>query len=175
MDSFGQYYDVLAAMQTAPVQDGLELAPDLGPPPQPGLALLEATASQPSRLRLRFLDALDDTKVVGLSSAASPVCGWLIPNLPDDSLMVYDAAGVLQGELLLAQSQAIWLPSPDLTPPGGQTAPPELTNPHLPRSSAACFTAASPAAALADLLATIEEGVLGHRPVRPRRGTARPR
>jgi hypothetical protein len=157
IDSFGQYYDVLAAMQTAPVQDGLELAPDLGPPPQPGLALLKPRLTQPSRLRLRLLDALDDTQVVGLSSAASPVCGWLIPNLPDDSLMVYDAAGVLQGELALAQSQAIWLPSPDLTPPGAQTAPPELANPHLAALISGVLTAASPATALADLLATIEE------------------
>jgi hypothetical protein len=157
VDSFGQHYDVLAAMQTVPNPAGIDLAPDLGPPPAAGLALLKPRLTQPSRLRLRFLDELDDTMVVGLSAAASPVCGWLIPNRPDDSLMVYDAAGVLQGELLLASAQAIWLPAPDLGPPGTQTAPPELQNPHLAALISGVLTAADPAAALADLQATIEE------------------
>jgi hypothetical protein len=71
--------------------------------------------------------------------------------------MVYDAAGVLQGELLLAQAQAIWLPSPDLAPPGAQTTPPELANPHLAALVTGVLTAANPSAALTDLLTTIED------------------
>jgi hypothetical protein len=157
VDDFGQRYDVLHEMQAFPPPGGEELGPDLAPSPGSGLLLLRPRLSQPSRLMLRFLDALDDTKVCGLAATASPVCGWLMPNRPDNSIMVYDAAGVLQGELLLAQAQAIWLPSPDLAPPGAQTTPPALENPHLAALVAGILTAANPAAAVADLLTTIED------------------
>src|SRR5262249_26167443 len=96
-----------------------------------------------------------------------PVCGWLIPNRPDNSTMVYDAAGVLQGELLLAQSQAIWLPAPDLASPGTQSTPPALENPHLAALITGILTAANPGAALADLLATIEDASWAMTPAGP--------
>ena len=144
------------------------LGPDLAPSPSAGLALLKPRLTQPSRLLLRFLDAFDDTKIAGLSAAAQlSVCGWLIPNRPDNSIMVYDAAGVLQGELLSAQAQAIWLPSPDLAPPGTQTTPPALENPHLAALITGVLAAANPGAALADLLATIEDASWAIAPAGP--------
>jgi hypothetical protein len=162
VDDFGQYYDVLSRMAAHPPPQGQELGPDLGPAQGQGLIQLRPRLTQPNRLLLRFLDAADDTAVVGLSATANPVCGWLIPNRLDDSLMVYDAAGVLRGELLLAQSagaqaQALWLPAPDLTPPAAQTSPPTLDDPHLRALVKAVLKAASPATVLADLLATVEK------------------
>jgi hypothetical protein len=157
VDDFGQRYDVVQEMQAFPPPGGEELGPDLAPSPGGGLFSLKPRLTQPSRLLLRFLDALDDTKVAGLSATASPVCGWLVPNRPDNSIMVYDAAGVLQGELLSAQAQAIWLPSPDLAPPATQTTAPELENPHLEALITGVLTAANPGAALADLMTTIED------------------
>jgi hypothetical protein len=41
--------------------------------------------------------------------ATTPVCGWLIPNHLDDSLMVYDAEGVALGSIL---PTAEWEPAP---------------------------------------------------------------
>ena len=162
VDDFGQRYDVLATMQAFPPPAGQELGPDLAPAPRAGLIQLRPRLTQPGRLLLRFLDAADDTKAVGLSATADPVCGWLIPDRLDNSLLVYDAAGVLRGELLLArsagvQAQALWLPAPDLTAPAAQTAPPALDNPHLAAFVTGVLSAASPAAALADLLATVEK------------------
>ena len=163
VDDFGQRYDVLATMREFPPPGGQELGPDLAPAPRAGLIQLRPRLTQPSRLLLRFLDAADDTKAVGLSATADPVCGWLIPDRLDNSLLVYDAAGVLRGELLLAQSagaqaQALWLPAPDLTAPTEQTASPALDNPHLAAFVAGVLNnAAGPAAALADLLATVEK------------------
>jgi hypothetical protein len=157
VDDFGQRYDVLATMQAYPPPGGQQVGPDLAPAQGAGLVQLKPRLIQPSRLLPRFLDALDDTQVVGLSSAANPVCGWLIPNRPDNSIMVYDAAGVLQGELLLAQTQALWLPAPDLAPPAAQTAPPALQNPHLQALITGLLAAANPGAALADLIATIQD------------------
>jgi hypothetical protein len=157
VDDFGQRYDVLATMQAYPPPGGQQVGPDLAPAQGAGLVQLKPRLIQPSRLLPRFLDALDDTEVVGLSSAANPICGWLIPNRPDNSIMVYDAAGVLQGDLLLAQTQAFWLPAPDLAPPAAQTAPPALQNPHLQALVTGVLAAANPGAALADLIATIED------------------
>ena len=154
VDDFGQYFDVLGSMTGDPQAGAAETGPDLSPTPQAWL-VLRPRLSQASRLRLRFLDAANDSLVVGLSSAANPVCGWLIPNLPDDSLMVYDADGVLRGELLLAQGQALWLPAPDQAGPGSQTAPPTLPNPHLPALVTGVLSAANPATALSDLMTTI--------------------
>jgi hypothetical protein len=157
VDDFGQRYDVLATMQAYPPPGGQQVGPDLAPSQGAGLVELKPRLTQPSRLRPRFLDAFDDTKVVGLSSAANPICGWLIPNRLDNSIMVYDAAGVLQGELLLAQPQALWLPAPDLAPPAAQTAPPSLQNPHLEALITGVLAAANPGTALADLLAIIQD------------------
>ena len=155
VDDFGQYFDVLGSMTGDPQAGAAETGPDLSPTPQAGWLVLRPRLSQASRLRLRFLDAANDSLVVGLSSAANPVCGWLIPNLPDDSLMVYDADGVLRGELLLAQGQALWLPAPDQAGPGSQTAPPTLPNPHLQAFVTGVLSAANPATALSDLMTTI--------------------
>jgi hypothetical protein len=157
VDDFGQRYDVLATMQAYPPPGGQQVGPDLAPAQGAGLVQLKPRLTQPSRLLPRFLDALDDTEAVGLSSAANPICGWLIPNRPDNSIMVYDAAGVLQGELLLAQTQALWLPAPDLAPPAAQTAPPARQNPHLQALITGVLAAANPGAALADLIATIQD------------------
>jgi hypothetical protein len=156
VDDFGQYFDVLANMAADPQAGPAEIGPDLSPSPQAGWLVLRPRLSQGCRLRLRFLDAAGDSEGVGLSSAANPVCGWLIPNLPDDSLMVYDADGVLRGELLLAQGQALWLPAPDLAPPGSQTAPPDLPNAHLQALVTGVLSAANPASALSDLMTTIQ-------------------
>jgi hypothetical protein len=156
VDDFGQYYDVLGTIQQFPQLGGEELALDVGPSPQESWLALRPRLTQPSRLRLRFLDAADDALVTGLSAAARPVCGWLVPNRLDNSVMIYDAAGVLQGELLLAQAQASWLPAPDLAPPAAQAAMPSLGNAHLQALVSGVLAASSPAAALADLLTTIE-------------------
>jgi hypothetical protein len=156
VDVFGQYYDVLKTVRANPDFGGEQTGPDVGPAPQPGWLALRPRLTQASRLLLQFTDAGDDTKVTGQFAAASPVCGWLIPNRVDSSLSVYDAAGVLQGELLLAEKQAYWLPAPDLAPPGAQTTPPQLADPHLAALVSGVLGAASPAAALADLLTTID-------------------
>jgi hypothetical protein len=161
VDEFGQLYDVLNAQQAHSPVFGTDLTPD--PNAGAGLAMLKPRLTQPSRLLLRFVDADDDSKVVGLATGANPICGWLVPNRLDESsrsIMVYDAAGGLQGELLLAGGQSLWLPAPDQVPPSGQTQPPQLPNPHL-QALVTCGQvqngqpAVMPAAALTDLLATI--------------------
>jgi hypothetical protein len=156
IDDFGQRYDVLGAMTAHPSTTGVELGPDYAPAPAPAFAQLRPRLTQPSRLRLRFLDAADDTRIVELAAGANPVCGWLIPNRLDRSVMVYDATGLLLGELLVASGKATWLTSPDLVTPQSVTAPPPWSNAHLEAFVNGILGAADSAAALTDLLATVE-------------------
>ena len=78
---------------------------------------------QPSRLNLRLLDATDDTQEVDLAAGANPVGGWLLPNLLDHSLAVYDATGAPLGELLVladvsGHQDVTWLPARRQPAPG---------------------------------------------------------
>ena len=71
---------------------------------------------QSSRLSFRFISAADDSLETGLAADANPVCGWLLPNYLDQSIMIYDADGSLRGELLQeknnSQTTVNWLPAP---------------------------------------------------------------
>jgi hypothetical protein len=98
IDSFGRYQAVslagLAVTETIPTT----LMP--GGPLQLQLPLRLA---QPAQLDFRWL--LPDASAP-LSSAPgqSPVCGWVVPNHLDGSLMFYDADGTGLGALLVASS-----------------------------------------------------------------------
>ncbi|MFO7567475.1 MAG: hypothetical protein R6X02_32830 [Enhygromyxa sp.] len=91
-----------------------------------------------ARLSLRWISSTDDQLPTDLAAAASPICGWLLPNHLDKSIAVYDALGDALGQLMtLVRSsddqELIWRPEP-----GGQSspvvqpdAPVEIANPHL--------------------------------------------
>lgn len=64
-----------------------------------GLAQLTPRITQPARLKMEWIDA-DDDAPVSQEAQNSPVCGWIIPNHLDKSLMIFDAAGKLQGSLV---------------------------------------------------------------------------
>jgi hypothetical protein len=95
--------------------------------------------TQPARLSLRLMAANDPTGTVQSNSApsTSPVCGWLLPNHLDRSLMVYDAGGGALGELELldgsfgsGQPGVRWAGVPGQPPALGAPLP-ESWNPHL--------------------------------------------
>jgi hypothetical protein len=157
VDDFTQRYDVIGNLSAHPELGGVNFAPDFGPPAEQGMALLKPRLLQPSRLRVRFLDADDDGKVAELVADAAPICGWLLPNRLDDGVLVYDAPGVLQGELLLAAGTAVWVPSPDTAPPGAGAGPPPLANPHLAAVLDGVLGSANSADALSDLIATLQK------------------
>ncbi len=57
---------------------------------------------QPARLDFDLVSASNDLIVVGPANpGADPVCGWVLPNHLDASLMAYDAAGAFLGEMTL--------------------------------------------------------------------------
>jgi hypothetical protein len=70
--------------------------------PLRSVAYLQPRISQPSRLLFRWL-AADTTGYEEATEhpAASPVCGWIVPNHLDGSLFLYSAQGAALGTLFL--------------------------------------------------------------------------
>jgi hypothetical protein len=73
---------------------------------------------EPARLDFDLLSATDDSVVFGPSApAADPVCGWVLPNHLDGSLMAYDSSGTALGEMALGvgasgPAHACWTAAP---------------------------------------------------------------
>ena len=71
--------------------------------------MLPPRLAQPARLNFRWLSAEGDDAEMNDHPATTPVCGWLLPNNLDGSLMVYDKAGAALGSI---DQEAVWLPAP---------------------------------------------------------------
>jgi hypothetical protein len=96
VDGFGQYVDLGPLLGATPgtiprVVVGETLRID----DQPGAARLAPRFTAPARLHLRWIDAVDD--VAG--PRANPVCGFALPDHLDDSLELFDAAGLPLGQV----------------------------------------------------------------------------
>jgi len=109
IDAFGQYRDI--DLTTANILRPLDLQPqnrslDGKFPPvnipsvdQDKVFCLPPRIVQSSRLNFDWLSASNDTVEVNTHPASSPVCGWVLPNHLDDSLLIYDQAGRHLGAL----------------------------------------------------------------------------
>jgi len=64
---------------------------------------------QPSRLNFRWLSADGGEQESNSHPATNPICGWLLPNNLDNSLMVYDGSGNALGSV---NQQAEWNSAP---------------------------------------------------------------
>jgi hypothetical protein len=118
VDDFGQVYDLTFG------KDGMNAIPGIGVRPGdyeitanlPVCFQLPPRLVQGSRLNFNFLSAKSDSVISSQSADSSPVCGWLLPNHLNHSLMVYDNEGVLIGEVMLmgasGQYHAQWIPAP---------------------------------------------------------------
>lgn len=79
---------------------------------------LPPTLLQGARLDFDLLSAVNDSVKFGPSApGADPICGWVLPNHLDKSIMAYDADGAALGEMsvginLTDQSQVCWTPAP---------------------------------------------------------------
>jgi hypothetical protein len=128
LDTFGQSWQ--ATLEGARlVKCNALTAPDLH---DPNFTYLPPRFAPPLRLNFRWLAALsgqDGVDEVEMNSApaTSPICGWLLANHFDDSLMIYDAKGQALGSINL---RGQWMPAPGLPAP---IAGAEIVNPHLRR------------------------------------------
>lgn len=125
VDSFGRPSENLALGETL-ASEQLSNPDDVYP------VFMAPRFSQPARLNFRFLAAADDEVEMNAHPATSPICGWLLPNLLDGSLMIYDAAGAALGSIY---SIAAWnsdLARWDAVPGDtGLADPEEIVNVHL--------------------------------------------
>lgn len=93
-----------------------------------GNAILRPRSAQGARLNFRWLSARRNDVESNDHPAASPLCGWLVPNDADTSVMIYDAAGAMLG---MVDEHSVWHPAPgiDQAPVG----PGLIDNRHLRR------------------------------------------
>jgi hypothetical protein len=119
VDTFGQVLDVSPA--TILPCDALTISRNVTKSvnitrAEDGLSVyLAPRITQPARLNFRWLAAepgalnSPDEPEMSDHPTTTPVCGWLIPNHLDDSLMVYDGEGIALGSIL---PTAEWEPAP---------------------------------------------------------------
>lgn len=137
VDTFGQVLDVSPAKIlpsdtltiSRNVTSGVEITPDQ----DATFVYLAPRVSQPARLNFRWLAATPgtlnspDEPEMNDHPETSPVCGWLIPNHLDGSLMFYDAQGGSLGSILQTGD---WEPAPATVNRIRLNA---IENPHLRR------------------------------------------
>jgi hypothetical protein len=105
IDRFGQSCEVV----TSTTQTGFTpiLAPSLVPQvpvlqQQPErLIQLPPRLLQPGRLNFDYVSCANDNQVLGIDPAVNPICGWLLHNYLDESIVAYDNAGSALG--------AVWI------------------------------------------------------------------
>lgn len=99
IDTFGQTADVLNSKEEkTPL---ITCSEQMSHPDLKNEIWLAPRLVQPTRLEFRWLSADFDTIELNSHPAASPICGWLVPNNLDASLMVYDASGAALGAVTL--------------------------------------------------------------------------
>lgn len=116
IDTFGQVQDL--------TWDGIVATAQMTSPQGFDWAELPPRLAQPARLNLRWL-AANDAMEMNASVATMPICGWVLPNNLDGSLLVYDNQGKILG---LLDEQAHWNSH---IPGGPQTEVSAIANPHL--------------------------------------------
>ncbi len=121
------------------------------------LVTLKPRFCQPARLNFDWISA-DESTVSNSDPESNPVCGWLLPNHLDNSLMIYDQKGIQQGELINyynadKSSSVRWVSAP-----GTVIQPPDIVNDQLKGFVIGLIDFKSPnGGALIELLENLDE------------------
>jgi hypothetical protein len=126
VDAFGQVLTVSdKALQNPTISSPLKSK-------EPGRIKLPPRLSQHSRMNFELVSAADDSVVTGADSPTTPICGWLVPDYLDSSLLISSADGKLLGKMQLdaEQKKVLWIPDPvkGQSQHGPQVP---IANPHL--------------------------------------------
>lgn len=137
VDTFGQVLDVSPATilpsDTLTISRNVTSGVQITAEQDAGFVYLAPRVTQPARLNFRWLAATPgtlnspDEPEMNDHPETSPVCGWLIPNHLDGSLMFYDAQGGSLGSIL---QTGVWEPAPATVNRIRLNA---IENPHLRR------------------------------------------
>lgn len=163
VDSFGQSVVVTPIPTPLPSTRALTLTPPTAIDTNPSLIYLPPRLAAESRLLCNLLSADDDSQDVALYPGTSPLCGWLVPNCLDGALDVFDGHGELLGELFTTEGgapQVQWVPAP-----ASDHQPQRMANMSLKAVVNGLLTPGLDGGfALADLLASIDEGAWASAP-----------
>lgn len=103
---------------------------------KPEFGQLPPRLSQAAKANLDLLDSDNDKIFSNSSDSTSPICGWIMANHLDNSLMVFDESGKNYGAIIKVRSEETvstwsirWDSAPGLNTVLG--APPSLPNDHL--------------------------------------------
>lgn len=135
IDTFGQVLDVsptnILPSDTLTISRNVTRSVTVSKEEDASFVYLAPRITQPARLNFRWLAAeagtlnSPDEPEMNDHPDTSPVCGWLIPNHLDSSLMVYDAQGVSLGSIL---QTGAWEPAPGTV---NRVRVNAIPNPHL--------------------------------------------
>lgn len=122
VDDFGQVYDLMSDLGYTP--ENFPLITGKGMTTEDSnLIQLPPRLPQHSRMLFKMVDADDDSRDILYNPDLSPICGWLLPNYLDKSIMLYDHQGSPLGEIIAeitAAGKSIrWDPAPDSGAPVG--------------------------------------------------------
>jgi len=126
-DTFGQQWNAPLNCARLVTSNGLA-DPDLGA----NVTYLPPRFSTAARLNFRWLAALSgqngiDEVEINSAPVTNPICGWLLPNNFDNSVMVYDTIGKPLGSINIMGE---WRPAPGKS---DRIAAAAIPNPHLRR------------------------------------------
>jgi hypothetical protein len=104
VDTFGQVkdLDVSKIVLSDPLDDGT---------PKPVVSL-PPRIMQPARINFRWLAADADEEEMNDHPATTPICGWVLSNHLDNSVMIYDNRGRALGSVVKKDSGAKWASAP---------------------------------------------------------------
>jgi len=92
------------------------------------LVALPPRLMQPARINFRWLSAEDDEEEMNDHPATTPICGWVLANNLDNSLMIYDSNGQALGSLVKKDASCEWEQAPGGL---GVSSMTEISNLHL--------------------------------------------
>jgi hypothetical protein len=118
VDTFGQIKDLDC--------NSVLTTEGLNQPSSPYLIALAPRLVQPARLNFRWLNADDGQEEINDQPASSPICGWVLANNLDGSLMIYEGDGTALG---LIDETGSWEPFPGDDTPVSEVA--QIQNPQL--------------------------------------------
>ncbi|MBI3348739.1 MAG: hypothetical protein HY020_16220 [Burkholderiales bacterium] len=149
VDTFGQIEDLDVRNARQHVSRSLRVGDGSEP-------VLPPRFVQPARVNLRWLSTTDETAESGAVPASTPICGWVIVDHLDLSLLIYDAHGRALGVISSGSGAGLWQAGWQAAP-GNDAATQiwDIVDPHL-RSVAEWFVARPRAKDWEDILGKID-------------------
>lgn len=161
VDDFGQVFDPIAARSEQPSAFQPALGTGMKTETDKTLVQLPPRITQSSRLLFEFLPQNGNVHYDPADTSVNPVCGWLLPNHLDHSLMIYADNGDVLGEMILTGTTGNLSLRFDYAPgeniPVGTPLREVVTNEFLRGFIEGVFAQSNPAAAFIALLEVIDE------------------